>query len=344
MKKAVYYLLGIVLAVFFIGVVGRVYLRKNAYTLVWCELMFGKRLFSDQEIAKNLTAPDRMLVINSLSILSERGSTLGIEKARELLESETDWVHGALYLAQMGDRGTIPYLIAALGTHATGLHKRCADYLAHFTGQNFGPNYLTWRRWWEENGTQQGFDFDRLIAGARAARERQRFSPDVMRDREMSVECAMLWVRLLGEQKLDEAWGLMTKKFREAEGSYEAWKSKYLSVGIRCGIKTVEVERVTCRTNLLGRDGRCAVSLRVVDGESSVWLFNVTVVEESRDAWKVESFSYYPPESDNAASGQRSGRPNGSVEKSERGKRRQFDDCFMHVCNQAISWAGIQKS
>jgi hypothetical protein len=78
-----------------------------------------------------------MLVINSLSILADRKSPCGWGVARQLLEDPRDWAAGAFYLAAMGQKSSVPYLIACLRHPASGLRKRgfsiCGNLPAQIT-------------------------------------------------------------------------------------------------------------------------------------------------------------------------------------------------------------------
>lgn len=117
-------------------------------------ISFFPEMYSDRQLAGNLhdgdfTGPAR----RSFSILAKRKSPLGEAKARALLSDETEWLQGALYLAALGQKDSIPYLIRALEEgDAKRLRvigrRQIIDRLKNLTGRDFGEDVGSWKSWW----------------------------------------------------------------------------------------------------------------------------------------------------------------------------------------------------
>lgn len=119
-------------------------------------LSFFQEIYSDRQLAQNLrdgdfAGPARL----SLSILAGRKSPLGEAKARSLLSDGKDWLSGAQYLAALGHKDSIPYLIRALEEgDAKRLRvfdrRQIINQLKGMTGRDFGDDVKAWKDWWNE--------------------------------------------------------------------------------------------------------------------------------------------------------------------------------------------------
>ncbi len=113
------------------------------------------------KLVANLSSDRPIIVMESLGTLERRKDPAGQDKARELLHDEDDyvWFNAALYLASLGDRETIPYLIKGLQHPASRSRGEVASYLESLTQQRFGRNQELWIAWWQEQHPDSDFDF-----------------------------------------------------------------------------------------------------------------------------------------------------------------------------------------
>jgi len=119
-------------------------------------LMIFKDLYSDRQIAQNLQCEGfEEPAKSSLSILAYRRSSLGEEKARELLKNKDDCLSGAMYLAALGYEESIPYLIQSLEPFSgKGFQKyynrKIFESLKQITEEDLGVDPEAWKDWWHE--------------------------------------------------------------------------------------------------------------------------------------------------------------------------------------------------
>ena len=118
-------------------------------------------LYSDAQIARNLSSRDNYLVYSSLRILAERQSRLGVERARVLLSDQRGWIHGAMYLGALGEAEAIPYLIKGLRMqYGSGLYPDITEQLRKLTSQDIGEDFSQWHQWWMDTHPNSSFNFD----------------------------------------------------------------------------------------------------------------------------------------------------------------------------------------
>ena len=120
----------------------------------------------------DLVSQDPNLVMNTLYHLEKRRDASGQERARVLLDSDDDyiWLNAATYLAALGDKLSVPFLIKSI-THpaSRSLNERVAS-LEELTGLQFGDDREAWIRWWKETHPESKFQFRYLNYEREAAR------------------------------------------------------------------------------------------------------------------------------------------------------------------------------
>ncbi len=90
----------------------------------------------------------------SAKALALIGDTRAVEPLIKMLERE-DWSSRAVAaeaLSKLGDARAIPHLIEALKKHREEWHARNA--LESLTGQDFPPDYETWKKWYEKSKSE----------------------------------------------------------------------------------------------------------------------------------------------------------------------------------------------
>lgn len=139
---------------------GSVYIYKWS-TESTLGIMLSRKNISSEKLVENLSSKDRNLVMTSLSILSNRKSPLGKEKAYELLESKDDyiWFNACQYLAILKDMKSVPYLIKGLKHPASRSYDGTALLLKELTKESFGKDQKKWIAWWEKNHPDESFSF-----------------------------------------------------------------------------------------------------------------------------------------------------------------------------------------
>lgn len=127
---------------------------------------------SSSELVTVLGSDDRDTVITALSILKRRHDPAGRKKALRLLESDNSyvWLNAALYLAELGDKRAVPYLIRGLKHPAWRSRDKVTQYLKALTGQSHGSSHEKWTSWWKKKNARstvslqpqdQGFEYDK---------------------------------------------------------------------------------------------------------------------------------------------------------------------------------------
>jgi hypothetical protein len=160
MKRShVLIMLGVLLSVSIIGGVGYLIHRKMTQSTLGLLLM-GDTVKAESLVA-NLDSTDHDLVMTSLGILADRADPAGRAKAKDLLESEDNyiWFNAALYLGSIGEAEAIPYLVKGLKHPARRSHDEVVALLESMTDQAFGKNQEKWIEWWKTEHPDSAFVF-----------------------------------------------------------------------------------------------------------------------------------------------------------------------------------------
>jgi hypothetical protein len=117
-------------------------------------------LMRSEAIAANLDKGGS-IAYSSLGILEERKWPGAQAKAKTFLKSDDSylWLNSAFYLAALGDKDAVPYLIKGLRHPAWRSYPKAAAYLKALTGQDYGTDFNQWKSWWQETYPDSKFDF-----------------------------------------------------------------------------------------------------------------------------------------------------------------------------------------
>ena len=116
---------------------------------------------STKSLVAKLNSSNSETVGSGYYYLTERVNPVAIDKAKEHLSSEDDyiWLNAALYLGACGSESSVPFLIKALRHTAWRSDENTVAYLQAITGQDFEADFGAWKSWWDASGREVHIDW-----------------------------------------------------------------------------------------------------------------------------------------------------------------------------------------
>lgn len=108
---------------------------------------------------------DKWVILDGLGLPPDASQGERRDACHRALTREDGNHHDAfIYLAQVGNKSSVPLLIRALRWHPPFEHEgrqliecttaHCRDALNSLTGEKFGTSAERWKQWWDETGSK----------------------------------------------------------------------------------------------------------------------------------------------------------------------------------------------